>query len=350
MRKILALVMVLALATVLSGCRILGDYDNDGTTAVGTQPQPNKVQATGVKYVQTVKQPANAVATSATAVQSIHAAVYWKNITLTLGTGTNKIVLTPASWSIDPNTGDVKLKYEQNLSIASLTAASPGYTGKTTPVKYTITMANGKVLSGNAAIDDEVPANDPDGWEEVDIEVDIDYDPITGVYKIGDVTIRDEEGIVFDDDFAWDNETIASGDIDDVVSAYDVEWNETSISDDEETFTPVNSLTPTFFITLSHNFTPEQLAAAHFVVYVENVETGTNFTLDSNDQEDKALFDYSITGVDNNILRVSLTGEGRQLTNGGKYMVSLEDSTLTDADGNEFSYAAPRYFQVVIQP
>lgn len=75
------------------------------------------------------------------------------------------------------------------------------------------------------------------------------------------------------------------------------------------------------------------LADIRWVIYVKNVNTDTDFTLDSSVAADKALFSISAVTGDAKSINVTVIGDSiKKLVKNTKYQVTFADSNLTNAD------------------
>jgi len=75
------------------------------------------------------------------------------------------------------------------------------------------------------------------------------------------------------------------------------------------------------------------LADIRWVIYVKNVNTDTDFTLDSSVAADKALFSIAAVTGDPKSINVTVVGDSiKKLVKNTKYQVTFADSNLTNAD------------------
>lgn len=94
---------------------------------------------------------------------------------------------------------------------------------------------------------------------------------------------------------------------------------------------------PVFKITFADAYTlptgVTSLADIRWVIYVKNVNTDTDFTLDSSVAADKALFSVAAVTGDPKSINVTVVGDSiKKLVKNTKYQVTFADSNLTNAD------------------
>lgn len=330
MRKLFVIALLVALIPFTTGCRVGGlwGYDDDSGSNIGGTAAVAVAKNT-VTLTQNVTLASSAVRL---------ANVLWSDIPLILGAGTNAITIYPASYSKDAN-GNIVLKYQKDITVASLTAAVPTYSDTNKAVAFTVVYA-GINISGSINLDNRTT----DTTAATTVNITISGSPTTGFT----VTVTSSTGPTgaSSTGATVTTTTVTTAQLSNTFSLEKVSFGAYTLGMSATTdVVTVNTLAPKFTVTF--NSTSNYTAATTWTAKVTNVTSGNSFTLSNT--TDSALFTVaSATNADNQgTIDITVgTATGKALKAGQTYMVEFTATNLKNASGSaSLGVPAVRYFK-----
>ncbi len=313
MRKILALVMVFALATLLSGCRILGDYDDDGVTAgAGAAPTGN-VTVTPVVLLP--------VGLAAAPAASIKGMVSVLDLTFTV----NGTVLRVKSAVSDGTNWTVTFE-------AYTVPAGTAYTNNSASLTGTVDLGNGQTATVNFAVNNVATTQNQAVTNTVTVTV-------AGGTNTLAITVSTTNNTVGGTQSGTGSSTVSSA----AVTLQDfyvksVLCGTATLTASVDSTETIKDLTPDFVVALSKAFTPPTSYSFECVNLTDGNKTVT-FTSPNQGVE--------VMATDNNTkITFHVFGTDQfKLEQGKTYKVTLKTALVDAADNTKTINNLVRYFK-----